>query len=128
VIHEDYNGADSWIIKAIDESNYSDEVWDEDETSSFTDENTTVINDFYLLTNDGDSFIEDLETLMKEYTETEDDFYFDYEISQEDEDGNVEVSMNDFYLDTEDTEGFVEALGELCAEYSIKEDDYNFTI
>ena len=128
VINENYNGNDSWIIKAIDESNYSDEVWDEDESSSFTDENTTVIEDFYLLTNDGEGFIEDLEALMIEYTETEDDFYFDYEISEEDEDGNFEVTMNDFYLDVTDAEGFTEALEELCAEYAISEDDYDFAI
>lgn len=128
VINENYNGNDSWIIKAIDESNYSDEVWVEDESSSFTDEDTTVIKDFYLLTNDGETFVEDLEELLIEYTETENDFYFDYEITEEDEDGNFEVTMNDFYLDTEDSEGFIEALGELCAEYAIDEDDYDFVI
>ena len=128
VINENYNGNDSWIIKAIDESNYSDEVWDEDESSSFTDDDTTIIKDFYLLTNDGETFIEDLEALMIEYTETEDDFYFDYEITEEDEDGNFEVTLNDFYLDTENSEGFIEALEELCAEYAIDEDDYDFVI
>ena len=128
VINEDYNGNDSWIIKAIDESNYSDEVWDEDESSSFTNEDTTVIKDFYLLTNDGETFIEDLEALLVEYTETENDFYFDYEITEEDEDGNYEVTMSDFYLDTEDSEGFIEALEELCAEYAIDEDGYDFVV
>ena len=126
VINENYNGNDSWIIKAIDESNYSDEIWDEDESSSFTDEDTTVIKDFYLLTNDGETFIEDLEALLIEYTETEDDFYFDYEITEEDE--NFEVTMNDFYLDTENSEGFIEALEELCAEYAFDEDGYDFVI
>ena len=52
----------------------------------------------------------------------------DYEISEEDEDGNFEVTMNDFYLDTTDVEGFIEALEELCAEYAIFEDDYDFAI
>lgn len=128
VINENYNGNDSWIIKAIDESNYSDEVWDEDESSSFTDDDTTVIKDFYLLTNDGETFIEDLEALLVEYTETENDFYFDYEITEEDEDGNFEVTLNDFYLDTTDAEGFIEVLEALCAEYAISEDDYDFAI
>jgi C1A family cysteine protease len=128
VIHDEYNGHDSWIIKAIDESNYGEEVWDEDESSSFTDEESTVIEDFYLLTEDPDGFIEDLEALLKEYTESEENYYFDYEVAEEDEDGNCEISMNDFYLDTEDEDGFLEALEELCIEYAVDDEEYDYQV
>ena len=128
VIHDEYNGHDSWIIKAIDESNYGEEVADDDESSSFTSEDTTVINDFYITTDDTDKFYKKLDKLLEKYTEDENDYYYDSEISEEDEDGYYEITMTDFYLDTTDPDAFLEELDALCYDLAYDEDSYNYSI
>jgi C1A family cysteine protease len=129
IIHEDFNAGDTWIIKAIDESNYSEEVWDEDASSSFTDEDSTIIEDFYLKTGDPDGFLDELEDLLKEYTESEDDYFYDADFTDEaDEDGNYEVTMLEFYLNTDDPDGFIEALEALGANYATDEESFEFGV
>jgi len=125
VMTREYNSNDSWIIKSIENLDYSSDIEVEDEDSYFYDDEYLVFTDFYVYTENSEDFIADLEALVLEYVENEEDFFFDYE-EGEDENG-VFVQLNEFYLYTEDEEGFIEALDELATEYG-DEDGYDYTV
>ena len=118
IMHQDYNAHDSWIIKSLSDLDFSADVWEDDE-SFFADENSLLLYDFYVCTNEPDSFVEALDALCQEYVESEEDYYFDYEM-QEDEDSWTVTILN-FDLTIDDAEEFLENLDTLCQNYTIDE-------
>jgi C1A family cysteine protease len=124
VIHPDYNGHDSWIIKSVSDLDFSADVW-ESEESVFADDGSLLLYDFYVRTSDSEGFVTDLDTLCQNYVESEEDYYFDYE-EEENEDDYV-VHIRNFDLTIEDAEEFLGELDALCQEYAIDE-DYDYAI
>lgn len=125
MMHENYNAHDSWIIKSIENLDYSQDIEIEDEDSYFYDDEYLHINSFYVYTEEEDDFIADLEALIMEYVETEEDYFFDY-TNEEDEHG-VYIQFNDFYLNVADEPAFIEELEELAIAYG-GEDGYDFGV
>jgi len=123
VIHQDFNGHDSWIIKSLTDLDFSKEVWGESD-SFFADENSLLLYDFSVYTHNPDEFVEALDQLCQNYTESEEGYYFDYEFT-EDEDGTT-VDIRNFDLTIETAEDFLDELDSLCAEYAI-DDTYGFS-
>ena len=123
VMHKDYNGNDSWIIKSVENLDFSEGVWDETEDSNFAVDGMIYVTDFWIEVEDTEEFAVALEELCTEYAETEEDFYFDYETGEEDE---IEYTyINNFEILTETPDEFIEALEALCEEYAIDE-NYSF--
>lgn len=125
VMNEEFNGQDSWIIKSVENLDYSEGVEVEDDSSYFYDEDYLVINDFYVYTEDTDAFLEDLESLLDEYVEEEENYYFEYEIDEDD--NGTYVQLTEFYLYTENEEDFLSDLEDLAIEYG-DEDGYDYSI
>lgn len=125
MMHDDYNAHDSWIIKSVENLDYSLEIEVEDEDSYFYDDDYLIFTDYYVYTESVDDFVTDLENLILEYVESEEDYFFDYE-TNEDEYGEY-VQLNEFYLYTEYEEDFLAALDELSTEYG-DEDGYDYTV
>ncbi|MBF2025869.1 MAG: peptidase C1 [Oscillatoriales cyanobacterium C42_A2020_001] len=124
VIHSDYNGHDSWIIRAVSDLDFSADIWEEDE-SFFADEGSLLLYDFYVRTSDPEGFVADLDALCQNYIETEEDYYFDYE---EEEDGDeYVVHITNFDLTIDDPDEFLGKLDTLCENYAIAE-DYDYSI
>jgi C1A family cysteine protease len=124
VIHPEYNGHDSWIIKAVSDLDFSAGVWEEGE-SVFADEGSLLLYDFYVRTNDPEGFVEDLDALCQNYIETEEDYYFDYEEEETEDDYIIHISNFDLTID--DPEEFLSELDTLCENYAIDE-DYNYSM
>jgi hypothetical protein len=124
VMHQDYNAHDSWIIKSVSDLDFSAEVW-EDEASFFADEESLLLYDFYVRTQDPEGFIEDLDALCQNYVESEEDYYFDYE-EEEDEETFI-VNVLNFDLTIDESDEFLEELDTLCQNYAIAE-DYDFNL
>ncbi|MDX2216843.1 MAG: C1 family peptidase [Oculatellaceae cyanobacterium bins.114] len=125
VMHPDYNGHDSWIIKSVNDLDFTSEVWEDDE-SSFSDENSLLLYDFYITTEDPEGFAEALDALCLEYVESEEDYYFDYDYEETDE-GTTHLNILNFDLTIEDSTEFLENLDALCQEYAVDE-DYDYTL
>lgn len=123
VIHDDYNGHDSWIIKSLSELDFSAEVWEEDE-SFFADDCSLLLYDFYIHTEDPEGFTDALAALCLTYVESEDDYYFDYDYN-EDEGSPYLLNILNFDLSVEDGTEFVAELDTLCQEYAVDE-SYGF--
>jgi C1A family cysteine protease len=126
IMDEDFNGHDSWIIKAVENLSYDDDVAVEDDDSLFYNEDALYLVDFYIQIKDEDEFSTALEELCLEYVESEEDYYFDYEMI-EDEEGVEYLEISNFEIIVEDPDAFLEALDELCLEYAIDE-DYEYEI
>ncbi len=125
VIHPDYNGHDSWIIKSISDLDFSNEIWEEDE-SFFTNDGNLLLFDFYIKTNDPEGFADALDELCNNYVENEEDYYFDYEYEEEEEEEEYLLNILNFDLTIDDASEFLEELNTLCSEYAIDEDyDYS---
>jgi C1A family cysteine protease len=125
IMHTDYNGHDSWIIKSVNDLDFTAEVWEDDE-SAFADENSLLLYDFYITTEDPEGFATALDELCQEYIESEEDYYFDYNYEETDEDA-THLEILNFDLTIEDSTEFLEYLDALCQEYAVDEDyDYNF--
>lgn len=125
VIHSDYNGHDSWIIKSVNDLDFTAEVWEDDE-SSFSDENSLLLYDFYVTTEDPEGFVEALDELCWNYVESEEDYYFDYNYEEIDDEPTT-LNILNFDLTVDDATEFLEELDTLCQEYAIDE-DYDYTI
>jgi C1A family cysteine protease len=125
IIHDKYNGHDSWIIKSVESLEFDSDLWDESDESNFAVDGMTYLDEFYVACEDVEEFATALEELCMEYVESEEDFYFDYEETEEDE--YVYCEMSNFEILTEDIDGFLEALDELCAEYAVDE-IYNYEV
>lgn len=122
VMHTDYNGHDSWIIKAVEDLDFSVDVWEEGD-SVFADEGSLLLYDFYVRTADPEGFVEELDALCQNYIDSEEDYYFDYE-EEENEDDYI-VHINNFDLTIDDPDEFLGELDSLCENYAIDEDyDY----
>ena len=124
VIHQDFNGHDSWIIKSVENLDFSDGVWDETEESNFVVEGMIYVTDFWIQAEDTEEFATELESLCLEYVENEEDFFFDYEAKEEE--GIEYTYINNFEIVTEDFDGFIEELDALCLKHAIDE-EYSFT-
>jgi hypothetical protein len=124
VMHSDYNGHDSWIIKAVNDLDFSAGVWEEG-GSVFADEGSLLLYDFYVRTSDPEGLISDLDTLCQNYVETEEDYYFDYEEEENEDDYIVHISNFDLTID--DPEEFLGELDALCENYAIDE-DYDYSL
>ena len=123
VLHADYNGHDSWMIKSLSDLDFSAEVW-ESEESFFADDESLLLYDFYTRTADPEGFVAALEALCLSYVESEDDYYFDYE---EEEDGDTSiVTIQNFDLTIAESDPFLEALVTLCQSFATDE-DYDFS-
>lgn len=124
VMHADYNGHDSWIIKAVSDLDFSVDIWEEGD-SVFADEGSLLLYDFYVRTSDPEGFVADLDALCQNYIETEEDYYFDYEEEENQDDYIVHISNFDLTID--DPEEFLEELDALCENYAIDE-DYDYCV
>jgi C1A family cysteine protease len=125
MIHPDYNSHDSWIIKAVENLDYSEGVVVDDEESMFYNSDYLIFKDFYVYTEQSEEFSDELEELILEYVKSEQDFFFDWETLEDD--GGVYISLKEFYLSTEEELGFWNALDELCIVYG-GEDGYDYTV
>ncbi|MFN8357352.1 MAG: C1 family peptidase [Spirosomataceae bacterium] len=125
MMHQDYNGHDSWIIKSVQSLDFDADTWDEDETSSFAEEGMMYLDNFYVEVEDVEEFAAALEELCKDYTHSEEDFYFDYEEVTEKK--ALFFEATNFEILTEDPEGFLEDLESLCQEFAIDE-NYDFEV
>lgn len=124
IIHPEYNGHDSWIIKSVSDLDFSADVWEEGD-SVFADDGSLLLYDFYVRTSDPEGFVDDLDTLCQNYIESDEDYYFDYE---EEEDGDEYiVHISNFDLTIDDPEEFLNELDALCESYAIDE-DYNYSL
>ena len=125
IMHQDYNGHDSWIIKSVNDLEFTSEIWEDDE-SSFADENSLLLYDFYIMTEDPEGFATALDELCQNYIESDEDYYFDY--NYEETDGEAtQLDILNFDLTIADSTDFLEELDALCAEYAVDE-DYDYTI
>lgn len=119
VINNDFNGHDSWIIKSVENLDFSEGVWDESEESSFAVDGIIYVTDFWIETEDTEDFATQLEELCMEYVENEEDFYFDYEAKEED--GVEYTYIKNFEILTEYPDDFIAALETLCVDNAIDE-------
>ena len=125
VMHDSHNAHDSWVIKSVQNLDYSEGVEVEGDDSYFYDDEYLQLSDYYVYTEDSNDFLERLEALLDEWVESEDDYFFDWEV-EEDEDGTF-IQFGEFYLLVEDQEGFLEALDALSEEFA-GEDGYDYTV
>lgn len=125
VTDDNHNAHDSWVIKSVENLDYSEGIEVEGDESYFYDEDYTQITDFYVYTEDDEGFVERLEALIGEHVASEDDYFFDYEVD-EDDDG-VYIQFGEFYLLVEDEAAFLEALDELAAEFG-GDDGYDYSL
>lgn len=125
VMHKEYNGHDSWIVKSVENLDFSEDISDDSEESSFYDEERTYLTDFYIQVEDPEDFAAQLEALCQEYVNEEDEFYFDYETIEED--GVDYLEITSFELLTDVYEDFLVDLEALCDEYAI-DGDYDYAL
>ena len=126
VIHDELNGHDSWIIKALDDLDFSSDISSEEDNSYFASEDSIQLFDFYLATDDVEGFATALESLCEEYC-SEESFYFDYEETEEDGITYAEITNFDLSLADSDPDSFIEALDSLCQEWA-EDENYDYTI
>ncbi|MCP9768756.1 peptidase C1 [Lacihabitans sp. LS3-19] len=125
MMHDDYNSHDSWIIKSVENLDYSEGVEVNDEDSLFYDSEYLIFKDFYVYTEDSEGFAEELEALILEYVEKEEDFFFDWETLEDD--GGEYISFKELYLFCEDELGFWNDLDDLAIAYG-DDDGYDYTV
>ncbi len=125
MMSETLNGNDSWIIKSVENLDFSEGVWDETEESSFAVDGIIYVTDFWIEAKNTEKFATKLEKLCFEYVEAEEDFYFDYE-AEEDEDGVEYTYITKFEILTENPDDFIADLETLCVTNAIDE-NYSFT-
>jgi hypothetical protein len=123
LMHSKYNGNDSWIIKSVENLDFSEGVWDETEESNFAEEGMVYLTDFWIQAEDMDDFADKLEKLCLKYVENEEDYYFDYEAIEQE--GVEYTYINHFEIITEHFDDFIAEVETLCEENAI-EGDYNF--
>ena len=124
VIHSTLNGHDTWVVKSVEDLDFTQEFESEDDGSYFAEEGSIQLFDFYLATGDVEGFATALETLCEEYA-TEEEFYFDYEETEED--GVTYCTISNFDIAVDDPDAFIEALDTLCVEWA-DDENYNYSI
>ncbi len=127
VIHPEFNGHDSWIIKSVTDLEFSPDNWGDDE-SFFADDDELLLFDFYIVTDEPEEFIEDLDGLCGDYADEDDEsYYFDYEYEENEEGEGYVLTISNFSLTIYEPDEFLEELDELCEEYAL-DGDYDYTI
>ena len=127
MIHPEFNGHDSWIIKSVTDLEFSPDHWGDAE-SFFAGEDELLLFDFYILTDEPEEFIEDLDALCDEYAdEDEEAYYFDYEYEENAEGDGYLLTINNFSLTIHEPDEFLEDLDELCEDYAL-DGDYDYII
>ncbi|HRJ52436.1 MAG TPA: C1 family peptidase [Candidatus Thiothrix moscowensis] len=124
VIHSDWNGHDTWIIKSVEDLDFAQEIESEDDSSYFAEDGSVQLFDFYVATDDVEGFATALEQLCEEYA-TDEEFYFDYEETEEE--GVTYAEISNFDIALEDPEGFLEELDDLCNEWA-EDENYDFSV
>lgn len=124
VIHSELNGHDSWVVKSVEDLDFSQEIESDDDSSYFAEEGSIQLFDFYVATDDVEGLATALDELCAEYA-TDEEYYFDYEETEED--GTTYAEMSNFDITLDDPEGFLEALDELCAEWA-EDEDYDYSV
>ena len=124
VIHSELNGHDSWVVKSVEDLDFSQEIESEDDSSYFAEEGSIQLFDFYVATEDVEGFATALDELCNEYA-TDEDYYFDYEETEEDD--TTYAEMSNFDISLEDPEGFLEVLDELCDEWA-DDENYDYSV
>lgn len=124
VIHDALNGHDTWVVKAIEDLDFSAEIESEDDSSYFASEGSIQLFDFYVATESVEEFATALEALCEQH-ENEDSFYFDYEESEED--GITYAIITNFDLSLDDPDTFLEELDALCNEWA-DDENYDFSV
>jgi hypothetical protein len=126
VIHDALNGHDSWIIKALEDLDFSSDISSETDSSYFASDNSVQLFDFYVATDNVEEFATALESLCEVYC-SEESFYFDYEETEEDGITYAEITNFDLSLADSDPESFIEALDSLCQAWAADE-NYTYTV
>jgi hypothetical protein len=111
-------------VKSVEDLDFSQEIESEDDSSYFAEEGSIQLFDFYVATEDVEDFATALDELCTEYA-TDEDYYFDYEETEED--GTTYAEMSNFDITLEDAEGFLEALDALCDEWA-EDEDYDYSV
>ena len=124
VIHDELNGHDTWVVKSVEDLDFSADIESDDDASYFAAEGSIQLFDFYVATDDVDGFATALEALCEEH-ENEESFYFDYEESAED--GITYAIITNFDLSLDDPDTFLEALDALCNEWA-EDENYAYSI
>lgn len=124
VIHSELNGHDSWVVKSIEDLDFSQAIESEDDSSYFAEEGSIQLFDFYVATDDVDGFTTALDALCDEYA-TDEEYYFDYEETEEE--GITYAEMSNFDITLEDPDGFLEALDAVCDEWA-EDEDYDYSV
>lgn len=125
VMDKELNGNDSWIIKGVSDLDFNRDAWSQDDDSYFAEEGSIQLFDFYVATKDWEGFADALGELCGEWTESEEDFYFDYE--EQTEKRKRYAVISNFDIAVEDADAFLEALDGLCQEWADNE-DYSFQV
>ncbi|GAB4399721.1 MAG: hypothetical protein OHK0053_20350 [Microscillaceae bacterium] len=122
VMNEDLNGHDSWIIKSVSDLAFDKDIWVEEDSSYLTQDDALVLYDFYIVTEDTEAFASALAGLCQDYCQSEEEYYFDYELANDDC-----TYIYNFEILTDNPEGFLDNLTALCEEYAL-EGDYDFFV
>lgn len=120
-----YNANDSWIIKLHTDMGLSDDIGIDEEISLFTEQNNIQFDEFFVASTTPEEFLQELQELCLDYTEHDDDFYFDYEINEEF--GGIVVDINNFDIVTNQPDEFLADLEDLCEEFAAN-GEYNFEL
>jgi C1A family cysteine protease len=126
VMNPDYNGHDSWTVKAVSGLDFSEEVSSDDESSNFNTEGMLVIVEFTILVEDPDDFANQLEFICQDFSNQDDDYFFDYDF-EEQEGGCFTLTFRGFEINTDRPDEFVDELDAFCQEYAI-EGEYGFKV
>jgi hypothetical protein len=124
MMHADLNGQDSWVIRAVDDLDFSREIQSDDDGSYFAEDGSIQLFDFFVATKKVEQFATALEKLCQQYVDDE-DFYFDYE--EDERDGVPVVVISNFDLSNADPVPFLGELRVLCGKWA-SDGNYNFTV
>lgn len=124
LLHDELNGQDSWMVRSVAELDFDHDLESYTDESYFAEEGSVQLFDFYVATEDVEGFATALEALCLEYAD-EEDFYFDYDETEEDDITYAEVT--NFDITIEDSAEFLTALDELCAEWA-EDENYSYTV
>ncbi len=78
------------------------------------------VSELWMETKNEDKFLKALRALCFDYTETDEEYSFKYEV----EDKNV-LYFSDFTIQTFEPEEFIDALAALCSEHAV-DDEFGF--
>lgn len=129
MMDDELNGADSWIIKSVSNTDYMEDISDDSEEAYFElGENVLVLRNAWITVVDPDlTFEEEFDALLNEFATAEEEFYVNWE-EVDYEDGTYQITFLNFEIDTEDHEAFLEALDALFAQYALNEEEFDYVV